>query len=81
MERTIVWLHNFRRVVTRWERAAYLYDGFVQLACLQIILKRFLRPTREQLIWLIAGLVLRNSIFKNRKKLRRSRKQAQSIVL
>ena len=41
VERTIAWLHNFRRVVTRWERYAYLYDGFIQLACLLIILKQF----------------------------------------
>lgn len=41
VERTIAWLHNFRRVITKWERYAYLYHGFVQLACLLIILKRF----------------------------------------
>jgi transposase len=41
VERTIAWLHNFRRVVTRWEYHDHLFAGFVQLACLVIILKRF----------------------------------------
>ena len=37
----MAWLHNFRRVVTRWENYAYLYESFVQIACLLIILRRF----------------------------------------
>ena len=41
VERTMAWLHNFRRVVTRWENYAYLYESFVQIACLLIILRRF----------------------------------------
>lgn len=41
VERTISWLHNFRRLVVRYEYHAHLFDGFVQLACLLIILKRF----------------------------------------
>jgi len=41
IERSISWLQNFRRLVTRYERHAELFLGFVQLACLKIILKRF----------------------------------------
>ncbi len=40
VERSFAWLHNFRRVVTRWEYHAHLYHGFVQLACLSTILHK-----------------------------------------
>lgn len=40
VERSFAWLHNFRRIVTRWEYHAHLYHGFVQLASLFTILKR-----------------------------------------
>ena len=33
VERFFAWLHNFRRVVTRWERHLENYLGMVQLAC------------------------------------------------
>ena len=41
VERSIAWLHNFRRLVCRWEYHAHLFEGFVQLACLFTILRRF----------------------------------------
>jgi len=41
VERTIAWLHNYRRIVTRWERHDFLYRGFVVLGCLFTLLKRF----------------------------------------
>lgn len=41
VERTISWLHNFRRIITRWEYYPELFQGFVHLACLFTILKRF----------------------------------------
>jgi transposase len=41
IERTISWLHNCRRLITRWEWHADLFEGFVHLACLYTILKRF----------------------------------------
>lgn len=41
IERSISWLHNFRRLVTRYEYHAHLFLGFVQLACLLIVLRRF----------------------------------------
>ena len=40
VERTNAWLHNFRRVVTRWEYHSFIYGGFVQLACAFIALGR-----------------------------------------
>lgn len=41
IERTIAWLHNFRRLVVRWEYHAHLFEGFLHLACLYTILRRF----------------------------------------
>jgi len=41
IERSISWLQNFRRLVTRYERYARLFFGFVQLACLLIVIRRF----------------------------------------
>ena len=37
------WLHNCRRVVTRWERHIGNYLGMVQLACARILLRAFMR--------------------------------------
>jgi transposase len=41
IERSISWLQNFRRLVTRYEHHAHLFLGFAQLACLFITLRRF----------------------------------------
>jgi transposase len=41
IERTISWLQRFRRLVVRYEYHAHLFLGFVQLACLLILLRRF----------------------------------------
>lgn len=41
VERSISWLQNFRRLVTRYEYYAHLFHGFVQLACLVVTLGRF----------------------------------------
>ena len=41
VERSISWIQNFRRIVTRYEFHAHLFQGFVQLACLIITLNRF----------------------------------------
>lgn len=41
IERSISWLQNFRRLVTRYEFHAHLFLGFVQLACLLIVMRRF----------------------------------------
>jgi transposase len=41
VERTISWLHAFRRLVTRYEFYARLFHSFAKLACLIIVLRRF----------------------------------------
>lgn len=41
VERTISWLHNFRRLITRWEYYPELFESFVHLGCLYTILKGF----------------------------------------
>ena len=43
IERLFAWLHNCRRVVTRWERPVGNYLGMVQLACARILLRAFMR--------------------------------------
>ncbi len=39
MERLFAWLHNFRRLVTRWEYHEANFLGMVQLGCLVILLR------------------------------------------
>ena len=41
VERTISWLHNCRRLITRWEYYPELFESFVRLACLYTILRGF----------------------------------------
>jgi transposase len=41
IERSISWLSNSRRLLTRHEYYAHLFEGFVFLACLLIVLSRF----------------------------------------
>jgi transposase len=40
IERSFAWVKAFRRVATRYEVKAHLYDGFVALACAFIALGR-----------------------------------------
>ena len=37
VERFFAWLHNFRRVATRWDTKVALYEGFVKFACIIIL--------------------------------------------
>ena len=39
MERLMAWLQNYRRVLVRWERHLENFLGFVQLACVLILLR------------------------------------------
>jgi transposase len=39
VERLFAWLGNFRRLVTRYERHAHNFLGFVQLGCALILLR------------------------------------------
>lgn len=41
IERAIGWLQNFRRLVTRYEYHAHLFLGFIQAACMLIVLRQF----------------------------------------
>lgn len=41
VERTISWLQAFRRLVTRYEFYALLFQSFAKLACIMIVLRRF----------------------------------------
>ena len=41
VERLFAWLKKFRRVVTRWERKAENFLGFLHLGCIVILLRRF----------------------------------------
>jgi transposase len=43
VERLFAWLQNSRRLVTRYERRAANFAGFVQLACMLILLRAFMR--------------------------------------
>lgn len=41
VERLFAWLHNFRRIVIRWDRRPENYLGFVHLGCILILLRQF----------------------------------------
>src|SRR5690349_18109273 len=43
IERLFAWLHNSRRLVTRWERHVENFLGMLQLACARILLRAFMR--------------------------------------
>lgn len=40
IERTNAWLHNWRRISTRWERRPDLYLALLRLACSMILTRR-----------------------------------------
>jgi len=42
VERLFAWLGNFRRLPMRYERHLANYLGFVQLACIVVLLRRYL---------------------------------------
>lgn len=41
VERLFAWLHNFRRIVVRWEYHLHNFLGMVQLGCIVILLRFF----------------------------------------
>ena len=43
IERLFVWLKNFRRLASRWERYATNFLGMVQLGCVLILLRQSMR--------------------------------------
>src|ERR1019366_1421701 len=42
IERLFAWLHNFRRLVTRWEYYEANFLGLVQLGCILILMRNYL---------------------------------------
>jgi transposase len=40
VERTFAWLHNFRRLVVRWEKKSSNFLSFIYLAVMKIMLNR-----------------------------------------
>ncbi len=42
VERTFSWLHNFRRLRTRYERRADIHQAMISVACSVICLRRLL---------------------------------------
>jgi len=40
VERTFSWFGNFRRLVIRYEHQDFMYDAFIQVACIIIVVKR-----------------------------------------
>jgi transposase len=40
VERTIAWLHQYRRLRVRYERRADIHEAFLHIACSLICLKR-----------------------------------------
>jgi transposase len=43
VERAFAWLNQFRRTVTRWEMYSFNFRGFVEMACMVIMSRSFLR--------------------------------------
>jgi transposase len=43
VERSIAWLGNFRRLVVRYDCSLTIYQAFVHIACLMIVLRRVLK--------------------------------------
>lgn len=42
VERLFAWLHNFRRLVIRWEYHEINFLGLVQLGCILILMRNYL---------------------------------------
>lgn len=47
VEQTIALLHQFRRLVTRWERRLDIHQGFLALACVIICWRRLTNHQRS----------------------------------
>ncbi|NJL56853.1 transposase [bacterium] len=40
VERTVAWVYRYRRIVVRYERYGYHFLGFVQIACVLLLLQQ-----------------------------------------
>lgn len=45
-ERTIAWLHNFKRLRVRFERLAIIHEAFLKMACC----KHLLAPSQKVIL-------------------------------
>jgi transposase len=43
VERSIAWLGNFRRLVVHYDRSLVIYQAFIHVACLMLVLRRVLK--------------------------------------
>lgn len=43
VERTLAWLHRFRRLAVRYERRAYVHEAFLTLGCV-LVCWYYLKP-------------------------------------
>ena len=43
VERSIAWLGNYRRLVVRYDRSLTIYQAFVHIACLMIVLRKVVK--------------------------------------
>jgi transposase len=46
VERTLSWLHQYRRLRIRYERRADIHQAFLTLACSLICYRQLKRPSR-----------------------------------
>jgi transposase len=42
VERTFAWLHNFKRLLVRYDRRAEIHEAFLALACCLVCFRRLL---------------------------------------
>lgn len=42
VERFFAWLHNYRRIVVRWDFKSENFLGLLQMACLTILMRKYL---------------------------------------
>lgn len=47
VERTIAWLHQFRRLRVRYERRADIHEGFLRLGCVMICWKKLRKALKN----------------------------------
>lgn len=41
IERTISWFGNYRRLLVRHDHRCHIFDGFIHMACIMLVLGRF----------------------------------------
>ena len=44
VERTFAWLHNFKRLLVRYDRRAEIHEAFLAIGCCLVCFRRLQRP-------------------------------------